>query len=163
MTENDHGALLEKLGKDLGLELKWDEEGLCELTLEEDIPVSLKSCPEDGIIILSSVVAEDLPDPCDYPLVLDLLSMALGPCVRDGGNSPVVGRDPDTGMVVIYQVVTASRLAQTPLTEIFNDFAEVLVSLGAGLESAGEATIGEKTADDIAESGGFTGATRLGV
>ena len=137
MIQNDHQELLARMGKDLGLELSFDEDGICELFADESV-VSIKSSEDDGTIILSTVLAEDLPDPISYSAVTDLLGLALDPCGFGGGNSPVVGRDED-GLVMAYQVATASVLSTTPLSEILSEFLRTCAAVKALLaEPAGQ-------------------------
>ena len=129
MIQNNHQELLATLGKELGLELSFDEDGICELFADEST-LSIKSSEDDGTIILSSVLAQDLPDPINYSAVTDLLALALDPCGFGGGNSPVVGRT-EEGLVVAYQVATASVLSTTPLSEILSEFLKTCAAVKA--------------------------------
>ena len=125
MKRINHQDYLNELGKKLNLDLKFDEEGLCELVFNNNDVISIKSSEDDQTIILSTVVAEDLPENVSYAFVVDLIELALGPCITNGGNSPVVGRDPATGLLVLYEVVTNSVLLEKDLFSIFEHFTQL--------------------------------------
>ena len=124
MLNNNHKELFTALSKNLGCELVFDDQGFCELTVGENLIVTVSDREDDGLIIFSAVVASELPDPVDYPLVLDIMDFAIGPCVSGGGNSPVISRDPETGMLVAYEVLTASVLERQDIAELFTSFLD---------------------------------------
>ena len=124
MIQNNHRAILDKFGKAIGLDLTFDRDGICELVIGE-IPISILSSEADGTMVLTSAVAEELPQPVHYSLLLDLLDIAFTPATGVGGNAPVIGYDRETGNVIIYLVCTASALQKQPLEEIIGEFADM--------------------------------------
>ena len=134
MLHIDLHEIIAKLGNDLGLKLSLDEDGCCQLVIENETLINIRCCHDDGLMILSQVVAEDLPDPVSYPMILDIMDYALGPCYFQGGNSPVIGRDEETGFLVMYQVVTASKLAADDLGEILAKFISAGEAFAAMIE-----------------------------
>lgn len=126
--------ILKEFGASLGLDLAFDENGACRLELAELAAVDIRANEDDGTLTLSSVLREDLPDPIGYATILDLLALALDPATR-GGNSPVVGRDDESGVVVMYEVATPSALNRRPLADIFADFMETWRAVSALLDN----------------------------
>ena len=126
--------ILKEFGAHLGLELAFDEDGVCRLELEKLVAVDIRARQDDGTLTLFAVVREDLPDPLSYATVLDLLALALDPA-RSGGNAPVVGRDDESGVVVMYQVATPSVLNRKPFIEIFGEFMETYRAVSAMLDN----------------------------
>ena len=122
--------MLSDLGKNLEIELAFNEDGVCELLMDEKAVISLIKNEKDGVLTLSSVVADELPDPVGYSLILDLLDFSLGSAIS---HSPAVGRDPETGLLVAYQIVTASLLTTRAFTEIFHDFTRFCSGISAAI------------------------------
>ena len=126
--------ILKEFGAQLGLDLTFDENGVCRLELEQLVAVDIKAHQDDGTLTLYAVVREDLPDPLSYATVLDLLALALDPA-RSGGNAPVVGRDDESGVVMMYQVATPSELNRKPLIDIFSEFMETYRAVSVMLDN----------------------------
>ena len=126
--------ILKEFGAQLGLDLAFDENGVCRLELEQLVAVDIKAHQDDGTLTLFAVVREDLPDPLSYATVLDLLALALDPA-RSGGNAPVVGRDDESGVVMMYQVATPSELNRKPLIDIFSEFMETYRAVSVMLDN----------------------------
>ncbi len=123
MQKNDHDALLKAFGASLGLDLTFDENRVCELYFDNRLDIFIRAEDDDGILILSTVLAERLPEDIPYSLILDMLDSA-GMAYDTGGNVPLVGRDEDSGFLILYEVCTASYLARTPLSDIFTSFLQ---------------------------------------
>ena len=96
-----------ELGEALGAELKFNDENMCELAVGESTVLSIERRPDAGTLLMTSVVADALPDPVDYSLVLDLLDFSLGAALN---GTPAIGRDEVSGLVVAHQTVTAQDL-----------------------------------------------------
>lgn len=126
--------ILKEFGAKLGLDLAFDEDGACRLELAGLVAVDIRANEEDGTLTLSAVVREELPDPIGYATVLDLLALALDPA-RSGGNSPVVGRDDESGLVVVYEVATPSVLNRKPLADVFAEFMTTYRAVSALLDN----------------------------
>jgi len=140
MITNNHQELLKTFGEALGLELVFDENGNCDLIFNDDIPVTIRSNEDDGIIVLSSPLLTELPDPIDYSTVQIFLSMALMPCLSAGGNTPVVALDEESGLVVLYQICTASALNDKGLLEIFSEYIKNLITIKDNLEDKNDSS-----------------------
>ncbi|MBR4252726.1 MAG: CesT family type III secretion system chaperone [Kiritimatiellae bacterium] len=83
------------------------EDGVCELVVRESFGVSLKKSEEDGTLTMFSSLGADLPNPVDYPLVLDLLEFNLGAA---SGASCAVGRNRvSTPCLLVGRALRASR------------------------------------------------------
>ena len=126
--------ILKEFGTQLGLELAFDENGVCRLELEQLVAVDIKAHQDNGTLTLFAVVREELPDPLSYATVLDLLALALDPALS-GGNAPVVGLDDESGVVAMYQVATPSVLNRKPLIDIFGEFMETYRTVSAMLDN----------------------------
>ena len=126
MATVDFDRLLASLGETLGIELAFDEDGVCDLVVQDSFGVSLKKSEEDGTLTMFSSLCADLPDPADYSLVLDLLEFNLGAA---SGASCAVGRDPHGGTLIAWETFPASRLASTSLTELFEHFVQSRIAL----------------------------------
>ena len=126
--------ILKEFGAQLGLDLAFDENGVCRLELEQLVAVDIKAHQDNGTLTLFAVVREELPDPLSYATVLDLLALALDPALS-GGNAPVVGLDDESGTVVMYQVSTPSVLNRKPLIDIFGEFMETYRTVSAMLDN----------------------------
>ena len=126
--------ILKEFGEKLGLDLAFDEDGACRLELAKLVAVDIRANEDDGTLTLSAMVREDLPDPITYSTVLDLLALALDPA-KNGGNSPVVGRDDASGFVVMYEVATPSMLNRKPFIAIFEEFMETYRAVSALLDN----------------------------
>ena len=126
--------ILKEFGAKMGIDLAFDEDGACRLEVAKLVAVDIRANEDDGTLTLSAVVREELPDPITYSTVLDLLALALDPA-RQGGNSPVVGRDDESGFVVMYEVATPSMLNRKPLITIFQEFMETYRAVSALLDN----------------------------
>lgn len=143
MIENSHAQLLSKLGTELGLDLEFDENGICDLVFDGRVQIALKSSEDDGTITLTAPLAADFPDPVRFATVLELLAMAAAPSLAGGGNVPVAGIDGESGLVILYEVCTASFLRDRSLAEIFTEFVAVREALAERL--SGEPGEGESS------------------
>ncbi len=126
MAKVDLDRLLASLGEALGIELAFDEDGVCELVVQDSFGVSLKKSEDDGTLTMFSSLCTDLPDPADYSLVLDLLEFNLGAA---SGASCAVGRDTHGGTLIAWESFPASRLASASLTELFERFVQSRIAL----------------------------------
>ena len=139
MLKIDLKKVLDKFGKTLGLELAFDANGICVLALDEETPIIIQATEEDSSLTLSSVLRDDLPQPLGIAQVEDLLALALDP-MEQGGASPVVGREAESGLVAMYMVLTPSVLNKTPLAEVFGNFVTTLKAVVAMLDEPVEAS-----------------------
>lgn len=115
----DYDNLIKELGLELGAELKFNDEDMCELAVGESTVLSIERRPDAGTLLMTSVVADALPDPVDYALVLDLLDFSLGGAIN---GTPAIGRDAESGLLVAHQTVTARSLRDASFADIVKDF-----------------------------------------
>ena len=95
-------SCLTALGEFLGGEVVLNEDDCFNVAVEDENPVTIHLDAEQEKFELVGMVADDLPDPVDYSLVLDLLNFALSPLVNGG---PAVGRDPATGRLEAFLII----------------------------------------------------------
>jgi hypothetical protein len=126
MDRIDFEKIIADLGEALGMDISFDDEGVCELVVRDSFGVSLKKSEEDGTLMMFSSLGADLPDPADYGLVQDLLEFNLGAA---SGASCAVGRDPEAGMLVAWQLFPASRLVAEPVVDLFVRFVQSRIAL----------------------------------
>ena len=62
---------------------------------------------------LSAVVAAELPESAAYSDMLDLLGLALGPLF----DAPGIGRDPESGAIVLYALLPFATTTPTDFAE----------------------------------------------
>ena len=130
--------VLAEFGKTLGVELAFDANGVCALTLDEETPIIIQATEEDSSLTLSSTLRTALPEPLGLKHVENLLALALDPMAH-GGASPVVGRDAESGYMVLYMVLPPSVLDKTPLAEVFEAFVATREAVVAMLDEPAEA------------------------
>ncbi|MBQ7606368.1 MAG: CesT family type III secretion system chaperone [Desulfovibrionaceae bacterium] len=123
MIINDHDSLLSELGDKLELNLTFDDDRNCEIVLDNDYCIIIHSADDDGIIIISTVIKNKILDDVGYNTLLDILDSAASAYLQ-GGNVPVIGYDEESGFTILYQVCTASYLAQNKLIDILTSFIQ---------------------------------------
>lgn len=123
MEKNDHNALLKEFGHKLGLDLSFNENRICELYFDNRLDIIIRSEDDDGVIIISTVLAESLPEHISYSVLFDILDNSAEAYIK-GGNVPIIGRDEDTGLIILYIVCTASYLKKKKFIDIFTEFLE---------------------------------------
>ena len=92
---------------------------MCELAIGESTVLSIERRPDAGTLLMTSVVADALPDPVDYALVLDLLEFSLGGAIN---GTPAIGRDAESGLIVAHQTITERNLREASFADIVKDF-----------------------------------------
>ena len=138
MLKIDLRKVLTEFGDTFGLELAFDANGVCVLTLDEETPIIIQATEEDSSLTLSTTLREALPEPMGLSQVENLLALALDPMER-GGASPVAGRDAESGHMILYMVLTPSVLDKTPLAEVFEAFVATRNAVAAMLDEPVEA------------------------
>ncbi len=138
MLKIDLRKVLTEFGNTFGLELAFDANGVCVLTLDEETPIIIQATEEDSSLTLSTTLREALPEPMALSQVENLLALALDP-IEQGGASPVAGRDAESGHMILYMVLTPSVLDKTPLAEVFEAFVATRNAVAAMLDEPVEA------------------------
>ena len=138
MLDVDLDKILAEFGETLGVKLAFDEAGTCMMTVDDETPVIIQANAEDSSLTFSSALRDSMPETMSLDQVQNLLSLALDPYDRSV-TSPVVGRDAESGLVVLYEVLAPSMLRRTPLAEAFTDFMTTRKAVAAMLDEQVEA------------------------
>lgn len=131
----DYEETLGELSNSLGIRLAFGEDDMCELVIGGATVLSIERRPEAGTLLMTSVVADALPDPVDYALVLDLLDFSLGAAVN---GTPAIGRDAESGLIVAHQTVTEQNLKAAAFPDIVQDFLNFREVMERKLAGSGE-------------------------
>lgn len=131
----DYDRIIDELGGALGVQLKFNEDDMCELVIGGATVLSIERRPEAGTLLMTSVVADALPDPVDYALVLDLLDFSLGAAVN---GTPAIGRDAESGLIVAHQTVTEQNLKAAAFPDIVQNFLSFREVMERKLSGSGE-------------------------
>ncbi len=121
---------LAALSAHLGLPLQFDD-GFCSLRIG-DQPFTLRREDEPERLVLSALVADDLPDPPSRKLVYDLLDLGFG-LLQDG--LPVVARDPDSGFIAAFAVFPCATLVAAEFPDAFHKFAAFATALAYRIDA----------------------------
>lgn len=103
----------------LELNLPFDAEGNAQLLVDGTLAVNVSRNDEEGRLTLAAPVAQELREDIGYAQVLELLDLALGPLV---GDTPVVGRDPVSGMLIAYASISYVHVSEAEWPEILGRF-----------------------------------------
>ena len=128
--EDALGALSARLG--LPLEF---HDGSCEFNIGGQ-PFTITNDDELDRLVVSALVADDLPDAPSRKLMTDLLDLGFG-MMHEG--LPAVGRDPDTGFIAAFVVYPCSRLVAAEFPDSFTKFVSFAARLAERLESERDA------------------------
>ena len=131
--EDALGALAAHLG--LPLEFK---DGSCSFNVGQ--PFTITNDDELDRLVVSALVADDLPDAPSRKLTTDLLDLGFG-MMHEG--LPAVGRDPETGFIAAFVVYPCSRLVAAEFPDSFTKFASFAIRLAERLESERDASPSE--------------------
>lgn len=108
------------LGNELGLDVQPDDEGSCLVAVDGGFGVTIRGNDEAGRMEVSAVVADRLPEGVEYSDMLDLLSMSLGPLF----DAPGVGREPESGAIVLYALFPFETTTLADFTEAVPQFID---------------------------------------
>lgn len=140
-------AALAALSAHLGLPLAFQDDS-CEV-LVGDQPFSIRRDGPGDRLVVSAIVADDLPDNPSRKLVEDLLDLGFG-LMHDG--LPAVARDPETGFIAAFAIFAGDRLVVSEFPAAFDKFAGFATALagrldaeraGATVETFSEGSAGE--------------------
>ena len=123
MKESDSYFLA--LGEQLGLEITPAEDGTLLATVNDQIPIVIRDNVDARRIDLTAVVAPELPEDISYSEMMDLLDTALGPLF----DAPGIGRDPESGAIVLYALVSLATTTPVEFVEavkVFIDLAKTV-------------------------------------
>ena len=136
--EDALGALAAHLG--LPLEFK---DGSCSFNVGGQ-PFTITNDDELDRLVVSALVADDLPDEPSRKLMTDLLDLGFG---MMHGGLPAVGRDPDTGFIAAFVVYPCSRLVAAEFPDSFTKFVSFASRLAERLDAERDAPPSEPSPD----------------
>lgn len=126
------------LAAHLGLPLEFHD-GSCEFNIGGQ-PFTITNDDVLDRLVVSALVADDLPDAPSRKLTTDLLDLGFG-MMHEG--LPAVGRDPETGFIAAFVVYPCSRLVAAEFPGSFTKFASFAIRLAERLESERDASPSE--------------------
>ena len=106
-------------------------DGSCEL-LVGDQPFSIRHDEARDRLVVSALVADDLPSAPSRPLVCDLLNLGFG-MMEDG--LPAVARDPDTGFLAAFAIFPLATLSPAEFPDAFDKFVSFATALADRLDA----------------------------
>ena len=107
--------------------------GSCEL-LVGDQPFSISHDAALERLVVSALVADDLPPAPSRQLVCDLLNLGFG-MMLEGSGSPAVARDPETGFIAAFVIFPLATLSPAEFPEAFDKFAAFAMALADRLDA----------------------------
>ena len=110
-------------------------DGSCEFLIE-DQPFSIRHDEARDRLVVSALVADDLPPAPSRQLVCDLLNLGFG-MMEDG--FPAVARDPETGFLAAFAIFPLATLSPAEFPDAFDKFTAFATALAdrLGAERAG--------------------------
>ncbi len=137
--ENRYPALvtecLNALGAVFGGTVMVNDDDCINIEIEDENPVTIHINLEDEKFEIIATVADELPDPVSYSLVLNLLDLALCPFVNGG---PAVGRDPETGYLEAYVIIPFKGLTPDDFVNALKEFLKFQIAISQEIESSNE-------------------------
>ena len=110
------------LGNQLGLDIKpQEDENLLVATVNDQIPIVIRDNEDARRIDLTAVVAPELPENISYSTMMDLLDTAIGPLF----DAPGIGRDPESGAIVLYVMMYYSTTTPAEFAEAVSAFIDL--------------------------------------
>ena len=107
--------------------------GSCEL-LVGDQPFSISHDAALERLVVSALVADDLPPAPSRQLVCDLLNLGFG-MMLEGSGSPAVARDPETGFIAAFAVFPLATLSPAEFPDAFDKFVSFATALADRLDA----------------------------
>lgn len=108
------------LGEQFGLEAVPGDDGACCIAAEGAPGVIVRANDGAARMELSAVVAAELPEGAAYSDILDLLGLALGPLF----DAPGIGRDPESGAIVLYALLPFTTTTPADFAEAVPQFLD---------------------------------------
>jgi hypothetical protein len=107
--------------------------GSCELLVGNQ-PFSISHDAALERLVVSALVADDLPPAPSRQLVCDLLNLGFG-MMLEGSGSPAVARDPETGFIAAFAIFPLATLSPAEFPEAFDKFAAFATALADRLDA----------------------------
>ena len=107
--------------------------GSCEL-LVGDQPFSISHDAALERLVVSALVADDLPPAPSRQLVCDLLNLGFG-MMLEGSGSPAVARDPETGFIAAFVIFPLATLSPAEFPDAFDKFVAFATAFADRLDA----------------------------
>ena len=117
------------LGESLGLAIQPGEDGACMVAVDESLPVVVRANEAAQRMELTAALAPELPEGAAWSDIMDMLNIALGPLF----DQPGIGRDPESGAIVLYALLPLSVCSPAELAEAVPQFPDLSRALSARL------------------------------
>ena len=105
--------------------------GSCELLVGEQ-PFSISHDAALERLVVSALVADDLPPAPSRQLVCDLLNLGFGMLLE---GSPAVARDPETGFLAAFAIFPLATLSSAEFPDAFDKFVSFATALADRLDA----------------------------
>ena len=106
-------------------------DGFCEILIDGQ-PFSIRHDEVRDRLIVSALVADDLPPAPSRQLVCDLLDLGFG-MMEDG--LPAVARDPETGFLAAFALFPLATLSPAEFPDSFDKFTAFATALADRLDA----------------------------
>ena len=130
------------LSAHIGMPLEF-QDGSCAFNIGGQ-PFTITQDDELDRLVVSALVADDLPAEPSRQLIADLLNLGFG-MMHEG--LPAVGRDPETGFIAAFAIYPCSRLVAAEFPDSFTKFVSFASSLADRLESESQGGASEPVQD----------------
>ncbi len=121
---------LAALAEHVGLPLEFNDDA-CDFLVGGQ-PFSVRRDAEPERLVVSALVADDLPEAPSRALVSDLLDLGFG--ILQSGL-PAVARDPETGFLTAFAVFPLATLSAAEFPDAFDKFAAFATRLADRLDA----------------------------
>ena len=106
-------------------------DGFCEILIDGQ-PFSIRHDEARDRLVVSALVADDLPPAPSRQLVCDLLNLGFGMMLE---GSPAVARDPETGFLAAFAIFSLATLSPTEFPDAFDKFVAFATALADRLDA----------------------------
>ena len=106
-------------------------DGFCEILIDGQ-PFSISHDAALERLVVSALVADDLPPAPSRQLVCDLLNLGFGMMLE---GSPAVARDPETGFLAAFAIFPLATLSPAEFPDAFDKFAAFATALADRLDA----------------------------
>ena len=117
---NSSEEYFQALGEQFGLEAVPGDDGTCCIAAEGAPGVIVRANDAAVRMELSAVIAAELPEGVAYSDMLDLLGLSLGPLF----DAPGIGRDPESGAIVLYALLPFTTTTPADFAEAVPQFLD---------------------------------------
>jgi hypothetical protein len=106
-------------------------DGFCEILIDGQ-PFSIRHDEARDRLVVSALVADDLPPAPSRQLVCDLLNLGFGMMLE---GSPAVARDPETGFLAAFAIFPLATLSPAEFPDAFDKFVSFATALADRLDA----------------------------